>query len=84
MWIPHIETRSCNIEVSWKPQDVWDARAVGYLVRKAANREWNYPRRNKDEKGVGDLKTALTSATKIQSLEFAYLVSCLVLRITVK
>jgi hypothetical protein len=37
---------------------------VGYLLRKASNREWNQPRRknfvavNKDEKGVGDLKTA--------------------------
>ena len=33
-------------------------RAMGYMVRKAANREWNQPRRkhfvavNKDEKGV--------------------------------
>jgi hypothetical protein len=33
-------------------------RVVGYLLRKAANREWNQPRRkkwvvvNKDEKGV--------------------------------
>jgi hypothetical protein len=34
---------------------------MGYLLRKAANREWNPPRRkksvvvNKDEKGVVDL-----------------------------
>jgi hypothetical protein len=40
---------------------------MGYLLRKAANREWNQPRRkkfvglNKDEKGVGDVETALTS-----------------------
>jgi hypothetical protein len=53
-----IETRSCNIEV--------------YLLKKAANREWNQARRkkfvagNKDEKGVGDLKTALTSAVEMQ------------------
>jgi hypothetical protein len=39
---------------------------------------------NKDEKGVGDLKTALTSIMKMQSLEFAQLVSCLALGITVK
>jgi hypothetical protein len=39
---------------------------------------------NKDEKGVGDLKTALTSAMEMQSLEFAQLVSCLDLGITVK
>ena len=58
-------------------------------MKKAANREWNQPRRkqfvvvNKAEKGVGDLKTALTSAMEMQSLEFAQLVSCLALGITV-
>jgi hypothetical protein len=63
---------------------------MGFLLRRAANREWNPPRRekvvavNKDEKGVGDLKTALTSIMKMQSLEFAQLVSCLALGITVK
>jgi hypothetical protein len=41
-------------------------------LRKAANREWNQPRRkkffvvNKDEKGLGDLKTALTSDMEMQ------------------
>jgi hypothetical protein len=51
--------------------------------------EWNQPKRkkfltvNKDEKGVGDLKTALTSAIEMQSFEFAQLTSCLALRITV-
>jgi hypothetical protein len=39
---------------------------------------------NIDEKGVGDLKTALTSDMEMQSLEFAQLVSCLALGITVK
>jgi hypothetical protein len=29
---------------------------------------------NKDEKGVGDLKTTSTSALKMQSLEFAQMV----------
>ena len=59
-------------------------------MRKAANREWNQPRRkkfvtvNKDEKGVEDLKTALTSDMEMQSLEFAQLFSCLALGITVK
>ena len=47
--------------------------------------EWNQPKRkkfvtvNKDEKGVGDLKTVLKSDMEIQSLEFAQLVSCLAL-----
>ena len=39
---------------------------------------------NKDEKGVGDLKTSLTSDMEMQSLEFAQLVYCLALGITVK
>jgi hypothetical protein len=39
---------------------------------------------NKDEKGVGDLKTALTSDMEMLNLEFAQLVSCLALGITVK
>ena len=36
----------------------WRLRAMGYMLRKADNREWNQPRRkqfvavNKDEKGV--------------------------------
>jgi hypothetical protein len=61
------------------------------LLRKAANREWKkQPRRkkfvavNKDEKGVGDLKTALTSDMEMQTLEFAQLVSCLASQVTVK
>jgi hypothetical protein len=63
---------------------------MSYLLRKAASREWKQPRRkklvavNKDEKGVGDLKTALTSDLEVQSLEFAQLVSCLDLGITIK
>jgi len=45
---------------------------VGYLLKKASNREWNQPRRkkfvavNKKEKGVGDLTTALTSDMEMQ------------------
>jgi hypothetical protein len=63
---------------------------MGYLLRKAANREWNQPRGkkfvpvNKDEKGAGDLKSAFISDMEMQSLEFAQLISCLALGITVK
>jgi hypothetical protein len=39
---------------------------------------------NKDENGIGDLKTALTSDMEIQSLEFTQLVSCLDSRIQLK
>jgi hypothetical protein len=63
---------------------------MGYLLRKAANRKWNQPKRkkfvavNNNGKGVGDLKTASTSEKEMQSLEFVKLVSCLALGITVK
>jgi hypothetical protein len=39
---------------------------------------------NNDEKGVGDLKTALTSDKEMQNLEFTQMVSCIDLGITVK
>ena len=31
----------------WRSQDVGDARAVGFMLRKVANREWNQPKRKK-------------------------------------
>jgi len=71
-----------KLKLPWRLQDVRDVRVMGYLPRKAVNREWNQPRRkkfvavNKDKKGVGDLKTALTSAMEMQSLKSAQLVSC--------
>ena len=39
---------------------------------------------NKDDKGVGDLKLTLPSDMEMQGLEFAQLVSCLALGMTVK
>jgi hypothetical protein len=69
---------------------ITDSRGERYLLRKASNREWNQPKRkkfvavNKDEKGVGDMKTAVTSDMEMQNSEFAQLVSCLALGITVK
>ena len=85
-----LKQEAVTLKLPWSLQDVPDSRAVGYLLRKAANREWNQPRRknfvavNKDEKGVGDLKTTLKSAMVMQRLEFAQLVSCLALGITAK
>jgi hypothetical protein len=85
-----LEQKGIVLKLPWRPQDVWDARAMRYLLRKAAKKEWKQPRRkkfvaiNKDEKGVGDLKTTLTSDMEMQSLEFAQPVSCLALEITVK
>jgi len=61
-----------------------------YLLRRAAQRGWNQPSRNKfvavnkNKKGVGDQKSTLTSDMEMQSLGFAQLVSCLALGITTK
>ena len=72
-----LEQEAVKLKLPWRLKDIKDARAMGYLLRKAANREWNQHRRknfvvvNKDEQGVGDLKTTLTSVTEMQSLEFA-------------
>lgn len=49
----------------WRHQDIADARAVGYLPRKAANRERSQPRRSvlsaTTLNGVRNLKSTLTS-----------------------
>jgi hypothetical protein len=59
VWIRDtLEQEVITLKLPWTPQDVRAVRVVGYLLRKAANREWNQPRRkkwvvvNKDEKGV--------------------------------
>jgi hypothetical protein len=61
-----LKQESITSKLPWRPQDSPDARAIVDILRNAANREWNQPRRkkfatvNKDEKGFGDLKTPLT------------------------
>ena len=65
-------------------QDVRDDRDMGYLPRKAAIREWNQPKRKSvwqstKLKGVGELKSFLTSDMEIQSLKCAQLVFSLAL-----
>ena len=53
-----LKEEAVSLKLPWRLKDVNDARAMGYMLRKAANREWNQPRReqfvavNKDEKGV--------------------------------
>lgn len=84
-----MEQEAVMLKFPWRPQDVRDVRAMGYLLRKTASREWNQPRRktvavNKDKKRAGGLKTTLASDVEMQNLEFAWLVSCLALGITVK
>jgi len=63
------------LKLPWRPNDVKDPRITGYLLRKAANREWNQLRRkkfivvNKDEKGVEDLNTTLISDMEMAEFE---------------
>jgi hypothetical protein len=53
-----LKQEAVTLKLPWRPQDVRDVRAMGYLLKKAANREWNQPRRkkfvvvNKNEKGM--------------------------------
>ena len=46
-----------------------DARVVGYLLRKAANREWNQPKRKFVK--VNKAERSWTSDMEMQSLEFS-------------
>ena len=60
----------------WRSQDGGDARAVGSLPRRAADRSGTSPRersvlQSTKLKGVGDLRSILTSDMEMQSLEFA-------------
>jgi ferredoxin-like protein FixX len=45
VWIPDFETRSCNIEVALETPRCLKCQSHGYLLRKATNRKWNYPRK---------------------------------------
>ena len=53
-----LKQEAVTLKLPWRLKDVKDARAMEYMLRKAANREWNQPRRkqfvavNKDEKGM--------------------------------
>ena len=76
-----MEQESVKLKLTWRPQDVRDARVVGYLLRKAANREWNQPRKkkfavNKEENGFGDLKTTLISDKEMFEVCPAGFLSC--------
>ena len=53
-----LKQEAVTLKLPWRPKDIRDSRASVYLLKKAANRGWNQPRRkwfvavNKDEKGV--------------------------------
>ena len=42
-----LEQEAVKLKLPWTFQDVRDVRAMEYLPRKAANREWNQPKRTK-------------------------------------
>ena len=41
-----ISEEAVTLKLPWRPQNVRDARATGYLLRNAANSEWNQPRKS--------------------------------------
>ena len=53
-----LKEEAVTLKLPWRLKDDKDARAMGYMLRNADNREWNQPRRkqfvavNKDEKGM--------------------------------
>lgn len=71
--------KAVKVKPGWaalEPQDIGDARAVGYLPR-IANRAWNQPRERSVlqlTKLKRDLKSTSPSDREMQSLEFAQLV----------
>ena len=79
-----MEQDAVKLKLPRRSQNVSNARGMGYLLRKAANNEWNQPKRkkfvavNKMKEG-GDLKSMLTSDMEMRSLEFAQLVFSFVL-----
>jgi hypothetical protein len=92
VWIPDTETRSYNTEVALqilrysRSQSNRLSICQGKLLKGSGTSpgERSFIVVNKDEKGVGDLKTALISDMDLWSLEFAQLVSNLALEIIVK
>ena len=40
-----LKQEAVTLKLPWRPQDFQDARAIGYLLRNAANREWTQARK---------------------------------------
>jgi hypothetical protein len=40
-----LKQEAVTLKLPWRLKDVKDARSMRYMLRKAANREWNQPRR---------------------------------------
>jgi hypothetical protein len=64
--------------------ELWDTSEESYYKEVEPVQEMKFVAVNKYEKGLRDLKTTLTSDTEMQSLEFAQIISCLDLGITIE
>jgi hypothetical protein len=49
-----LKYESVTLKLPWRPQDVPDGTAIGHLLRKMANLEWNKPRGKKFD-GVNEV-----------------------------
>ena len=84
-----LKQEAVTLKLPWRLKDVKDARAMGYMLRKAANREWNQPRRKQLLQST-KMKKEWRSEDRFdishgdESLQFAQLVSCLDSGITAK
>jgi hypothetical protein len=67
-----LEQETKELKLPWRPQHDRDDRAVEYLLRKAANREWDQPKR-KNCVAVNKAERTWIPDIEIQSLEFAKL-----------
>jgi hypothetical protein len=45
-----LKEEAVTLKLPWRCKDVKDARAMGYMLRKDANREWNQSRRKQFQK----------------------------------
>ena len=73
-----------KLELTWRPQDVGSTRAMGNLLRRAIAGSGISPRKRSvlqstKLKGIGHLKSVLTSHIRMQILELSQLLFCLAL-----
>ena len=79
---PLNEGMKVKLGLTWRPQDVCSTRAVGNLLRRAITGSGTSPRKRSvlqstKLKGIGHLKSALTSHIRMQTLELSQLLFCL-------
>ena len=43
--MPMCEAMKAKPGLPWRPEDVGDDRAMGYLPKKADNKEWSHPKK---------------------------------------